>query len=83
MTTLVLPQSSLALIENVRVTTQPLVLSLCVTWIAGLTVQVSLAAASACTLASLGRLANGGLQPRLVLVGALVIVGGVVSVVQV
>ena len=81
MTALVLPQSSLALIANVRVVTQPVVLSLCVTWTAGLTVHVSLAVTNACTLASLGRLA--GLHPRLLPVGALVMVGGMVSVVQV
>src|SRR2546430_8202005 len=48
----------------------------------GLAVHTSLAVTSAFTLASLGKLPGAGLQPRSLPVGAPLIVGGVVSVVQ-
>ena len=77
-----LPQASLAVIVKVRVVTQPLVPSLCVTVIVA-ALQLSVAVTNAFTLASVGKLAPAGLQPRLPPAGKLVMTGGVVSVVQV
>ena len=77
-----LPQASLAVIVKVRVVTQPLAPSLCVTLIVA-ALQLSVAVTSAFTLASLGKLAAAGLQPKLLPPGEAVTVGAVVSVVQV
>jgi len=74
-----LPQASVAVTVNVRVTPQPLVASTCDTLMVT-ALQVSVAVTSDLTLASVGRLV--GLQPRLEPVGT-VIVGAVVSAVQV
>jgi 2C-methyl-D-erythritol 2,4-cyclodiphosphate synthase len=72
-------QASVAVMVNVRVTTQPLVASVCETLTTGV-LQVSVAETSALTLASVGRVP--GLQPKLLPVGT-VTVGAVVSAVQV
>ena len=77
-----LPQASLAVIVKVRVVTQPLVPSLCVTVIVG-ALHASVAVTNAFTLASVGKLAAAGLQPKLLPAGEAVTVGAVVSVVQV
>jgi hypothetical protein len=75
-----LPQASVALMVNVRVTAQPLIESVCETFV--LTkVQLSVALTSAFTLASVGKLE--GLQPKTLFAGTLEIVGAVVSTVQV
>jgi hypothetical protein len=79
-TALGLPQVSVALIEKVRVVTQPVTLSTWVTLTTGV-LQVSVKVTNAVTLASLGGLA--GLQPKSLPVGALLSTGPVVSVVQV
>ena len=67
---------------NVRVVTQPLVESLCVTAIVGV-LHVSVAVTNALTLASVGKLSAAGLQPKLLPVGVAVITGSVTSRVHV
>jgi hypothetical protein len=68
--------------ENVRVVTQPLVVSALVTLMVGVPAQLSVALTNAVTLAQLGSVA--GLQPKATTpVGAPVITGAVVSTVQV
>ena len=79
---LVLPQASLAVMLNVRVVTQPLVVSACVTVIAD-ALHVSVAVTNPFTLASVGKLPAAGLQPKLLPLGDAVTAGAVVSVVQV
>jgi hypothetical protein len=79
-TALGLPQVPVALIVKVRVVTQPMTLSTCVTFTTGV-LHVSVNVTKAVTLASVGTLA--GLQPRSLPVGALLSTGPVVSVVQV
>src|SRR5206468_1473477 len=59
-----LAQASAAVIVKVRVVTQPLALSLCVTVTVG-ALHASVAVTSAFTLASVGKLAAAGLQPKL------------------
>jgi hypothetical protein len=78
----VLLHASVALIEKVRVVTQPTVLS---TWLT-LTVavlHVSVTVTPACTAASVGSVPAAGLQPRSVPAGAAVITGAMVSALQV
>ena len=75
---LLLPQASLAVIVNVRVVAQPLALSACVTVITT-ALHASIAVTSAFTLASVGRLPDAGLHPKLLPLGAPVSVGAVVS----
>ena len=67
---------------NVRVVTQPLVVSACVTVIAG-ALHVSVAVTNPFTLASVGKLPAAGLQPKLLPLGDAVITGNVTSTVQV
>ena len=72
--------ASVAVMVNVRVGAQAVPPSTWLTLMVGVP-QLSVAVTNALTLASVGRLA--GLQPRFEPVGALVIVGLVVSAVQV
>src|SRR4029078_1226076 len=78
---LLLPQGSLAVMLNVRVVTQPLVVSVCVTAIVGV-LHVSVAVTNALTLASVAQLPAAGLQPKLLPAGDAVMLGALVSVVQ-
>jgi hypothetical protein len=75
-----LPQPSVAVMVNVRVIAHGDPVSRCETLVLN-NVQLSVATTSAFTLASVGNTA--GLQPKLLLVGALVITGAFVSTVQV
>jgi len=75
-----LPQPSVAVTVNVRVTVQPLLASLWKTLMVA-ALQVSVAVTSDLILASVGSVA--GLQPRFPPAGTLEITGAVVSTVQV
>ena len=75
-----MPQASVARIVKVRLGVQFVVPSTCVTLMVGVP-QLSVAVTCALTLTSVGRLV--ALQPRLLPVGTPVIVGAVVSTVQV
>src|SRR5436309_15952281 len=66
---------------NVRVVTQPLVVSACVTVIAG-ALHVSVAVTNPFTLASVGKLPAAGLQPKLLPLGDALMLGALVSLVQ-
>jgi hypothetical protein len=73
-------QLSVAVMVKVRVGAQAVPPSTWLTLIVGDAVQLSVAVTNALTLASVGN--DAGLQPRLEPLGALVIVGAVVSAVQ-